>query len=71
MKITEAGIVKRIEFPNWIARQRYLDNLRIDGKTYYIIREGGIGTPDGEIIPFIVIVEPWRNARLMKNITNE
>lgn len=71
MKITEAGIVKRIEFPNWIARQRYLDNLRIDGKAFYIISDGCIGSYGSEIIPFIVIVEPWRNARLMKNITNE
>lgn len=71
MKVTEAGIIKRIEFPNKIAKQRYLENLRIDGKSYYIISEGGIGTPDGEIIPFIKIVEPWRNARLIKNITIE
>ena len=71
MKITEAGIIKRIEFPNKIAKQRYLENLRIDGKAYYVISEGGVGTPNGEIIPFIKIVEPWRNARLIKGVATE
>ena len=71
MKITEAGIVKRIEFPNWMARQRYLDNLRIDGKAFYIVADGCIGNYGGEITPYIVIVEPWRNARLMRNVTTE
>lgn len=71
MKITEAGIVKRIEFPNWVARKRYLENLRIDGKAFYIIADGCIGNYGGEIVPYITIVEPWRNAHLMKNITIE
>ncbi len=69
MKVIEAGIVKRIEFPNRTARKRYLDNLRIDGKAYYVISEGAIGNSAGEIVPFITIVEPWRNAHLKKNIT--
>ena len=66
MKITRAGIAKRIEFPNEAAKKRYLDNLRIDGKSFYIIRDGW-----SEGKGFIEIVEPWRNVPLMKNINIE
>ena len=37
MKIVKAAVVKHMEFPNRQAMQRYLTNLRVDGKAYKII----------------------------------
>ena len=63
MKITEAAAVKRIEFPNAAAMERYLANLRVDRKNYRIICEEDYGDKYE-----IVIIESWRNAPMMKKI---
>lgn len=64
MRIIKAGVVKKLEFPNESAKERYLANLRVDGKNYYIIGEG---RNDNKC--FVDIVESWRNAVLIKNVT--
>ena len=68
MKVVKAGIIKRIEFPNLNAVERYLQNLRIDGKNFYIIGESETVTSNGEHKHIITIVETWRNAPLMKDV---
>ena len=67
MKIIKAGIVKQIEFPNEMAKRRYLDNLRIDGKGHYIINEAG----NRNTCFITTIVEPWRNVPLIWDIDIE
>lgn len=67
MKVIKAGIVKRIEFQNLNAVKRYLDNLRVDGKNYYIISEGESLTGDKYKHTY-TIVETWRNAPLIKDV---
>ena len=67
MKIIKAGIVKQIECPNEMAKRRYLDNLRIDGKGHYIINEVG----NRNTCFITTIVEPWRNVPLIWDIDIE
>lgn len=64
MKIVKAAVVKHMEFPNRQAMQRYLTNLRVDGKAYEIISD----QDDGDKC-VLVILESWRNAVLMRNVT--
>lgn len=64
MRIIKAGVVKKLEFPNEAAKHRYLANLRVDGKNYYII-----GEVRNDNKCFVEIVESWRNAVLIKNVT--
>lgn len=64
MKIVKAAVVKHMEFPNRKAMQRYLTNLRVDGKNYRIISD-----LDDEDKCTLVILETWRNAVLMRNVT--
>lgn len=64
MKIVKAAVVKHMEFPNRQAVQRYLMNLRVDGKNYRIISDLDYGDKC-----VLVILETWRNAVLMRNVT--
>lgn len=68
MKVVKAGIIKRIEFSNLNAVKRYLQNLRVDGKNFYVIGESETFTSDNEHKHIITIVETWRNAPLMKDV---
>lgn len=63
MKVVKAAVVKHMEFPNRQAVQRYLMNLRVDGKAYEIISD----QDDGDKC-VLVILESWRNAVFMKNV---
>lgn len=64
MRITGAGVIKGLEFPSISAKERYLKNLKVDRKNYYIICEGCENQ-----VYFVKIVESWRDAPLMKNVT--
>lgn len=64
MRILDACVVKRMEFPNRQAVQRYLMNLRVDGKNYRIIFDLDHGD---KVV--LVIAETWRNAVFMKDVT--
>ena len=63
MRIVEACVVKHMVFPNRQAVQRYLMNLRVDGKNYRIISDQDFGDKC-----VLVIAETWRNAVLLKNV---
>lgn len=63
MRIVEACVVKHMVFPNRQAVQRYLMNLRVDGKNYRIISDLDCGD---KVV--LVIAETWRNAIIMKNV---
>ena len=68
MKITEAVLVKRIEFKSKEAKERYFQDLRIGGKSFYCLEEGHFKDENGNIkyvilkCPFVAIVA-CRNCR--------
>lgn len=67
MIITEVGIVKLIEFKTRQAMQRYLDDLKIRGKGFYVISDGYTSNNGGKY--FIKVVESDGEHKLMKGLT--
>ena len=68
MIITEVGIVKLIEFKNRQAMQRYLDDLKIRGKGFYIISDGYTSENGGRF--FVKTVESDGEHKLMHGLTD-
>ena len=66
MKITEAGILKRIEFVNEQAKERYLMNLRVDGKNFKILGTDIVYEPNQKEKIVLLIIESWRDSKLFK-----
>lgn len=69
MITTEAGIVKRIEFKTVAQRQRYISDLRVRGKGFYIISDGYTSDNGGRY--FLKTVESDGKHKLIKGITSE
>ena len=57
MKIMEAAMVKRIEFKNREAKERYFQDLRIAGKAFYCLEDGSYKDENGNQKHVILIVE--------------
>ena len=67
MKITEAVLVKRIEFKSKEAKERYFQDLRIGGKSFYCLEEGHFKDENGNIKYVILNAESY-GYPLIKNI---
>lgn len=68
MITTQAAVVKKIWFINQNAKQRYLDGLRIGGKSFYILDEYSQKDGTGTWKEVIKIVENYKEIPLMRDI---
>ena len=69
MTIKEAGLIMRIEFKTIEQRQRYISDLRVRGKGFYIISDGYTSENGGRY--FLKIVESDGKHKLIKGVTSE